>query len=346
MKLIRVLLLALATVAVGCSSDSVDDLIDDVEEQIGIVDGVSRKTIDVSRLGVNAFANDSRFGSASQQLKEVRDVLGIKHIRILFAWNDGVQSSPGAEPSFGFYDSIAAAIPSGVNAIVVITGLPSWMKDPSNWIDGNPRTTFVERWVRKVVNRYRSNGRIIGYQIWNEPNMTANPDNGALAVVNSPANYVEMLARAFSVIQDLASDKIVMNASTTAINQNYPDTLNYNRGMKDAGVLSFVNVFAFHYYGRQYEKFLLEDGARDFLNSLNVLLWATETGIQGVNNQLVYAEQTWPFLREKLPKLDRIYQYQFADSSAADSTFGLKTLDSDFPVSDLYIHLRDRSSAG
>ena len=318
--------------ACSCTSSTISDLIDTID--------VPRKTIDVSRLGTNAFTNDSRFGSISAQLTEVRDTLKLKHVRMLFNWDDNVQPSPSAQPNFGFYDALASGIPNGVDAIVVLTDLPSWMTDSGNWTDGNPRTTFVDQWVSKVAKRYASNPRIIGWQIWNEPNTSSNSDNSTMSFVDQPNNYVEMLARAYSVIKDVSPNKRVLNAATTAINQNFPDSVDYNRAMRDAGAVGFVDVWAVHYYGAQFENVVRGDGVADFLNGLSKPIWVTESGAQGVNSQLEYGERAWPFLIDKIPGIERIYQYQFTEASGADVTYGLRNLTAGLEVSDLYIYLR------
>ena len=79
----------------------------------------------------------------------------------------------------------------------------------------------------------------------------------------------------------------------------------------------------------------------DFLNGLSVPVWITESARQGVNQQLAYAETAWPFLRESVGRIERIYWFQFTSREAAGSTFGLKTPDPGAPVSDLYVWLRD-----
>jgi hypothetical protein len=83
-------------------------------------------------------------------------------------------------------------------------------------------------------------------------------------------------------------------------------------------------------------------GVADFLNGLPKPIWITESGAQGVNSQLEYGERVWPFLTDKIPGIERIYQYQFAEATPADVTYGLRNLSGDLPVSDLYVHLRDR----
>jgi hypothetical protein len=293
---------------------------------------------------VNAFANDARFGSIGAQFTEMRDTLRLKYVRVLFAWNDSVQPAPNAAPNFSFYDDIIEAIPSGVDALIVITGIPSWMQSPANWQQNNPRITFAERWVRKVVGRYKNNPAVVGFEIWNEPNMTANDNNIVMQLDQDPANYVELLAAAYGVVNDIAPNKLVVTAATTAINQGYPDALDYNRGMRDAGAQRFADVWGVHYYGKQYENVLRNNGVADFFGGISLPIWVTESGEQGVNNQLAYVEQAWPFLKEEIPGIKRFYYYQFTEATAAAVSYGLRTLDPAAPVSDLYVYLRDRAN--
>jgi hypothetical protein len=301
-----------------------------------------RKQIDTSIMGVNAFVNDARFGTIGEQFLEVKNTLRLNYVRVLFAWNDDVQPSPTAAPNFSFYDDIAAKLPNGTRAIVVLTGLPSWMSDPKNWAGGTARTAFVRQWVRKVAARYSRNRRITGYQIWNEPNDSANPDHTLLGIQDSPANYVEMLRRSYGVVQKQKGKKIVINAATTAINQGFPRALEYNNGMLAAGAEAYVKAWAVHYYGQQFENLLRPGGVEDSLNTIRKPIWITESGAQGVSEQLEYVERTWPFLKERIPKIQRFYLYQFTEATAADTTYGLRNLTEGFTVSDLYIYLRDR----
>src|SRR5690606_13419152 len=120
----------------------------DIEEALDIAEGVERRPIDTSRIGVNAFVNDRRFGSIGSQFLEVRDTLGLRYVRVLFAWTDGVQPSPQGSKNFSFYDAIVDALPPGVDALVVLASLHSWLGNPGNWREGNPRTNFVDERVR------------------------------------------------------------------------------------------------------------------------------------------------------------------------------------------------------
>jgi len=329
-------LILFALLVLGSACNKVDEALDVVGEP-------NRKTIDVSRLGANAFVNDGRFGSINAQFRELRDRLGIRHVRVLFAWTDGVQPTPSSSLNFSFYDDILDGLPSDMDALIILTDLPSWMTNPANWVGGNPRRTFVDKWVKPAAERYSRYARVTGFQIWNEPNDTANPDNNTLDVTTSPENYVELLSRAENVIRN-AGRKLVVSAATTAINQNYPESLNYNRGMRDAGALEVLDIWGMHYYGKQFENVKRDGGVADFFGGITKPVWVTESGAQGVNSQLAYGEQVWPFLRDEIPQIERIYQYQFTEATPSDVSYGMRTLDGDFPVSDLYIHLNERNS--
>jgi len=330
-----ILLLLCTCFLLSCNSSDVKDVLD-------LAEGVPRKTIDANRLGVNSFANDRRFGEISSQLNEVRDVLRLNYIRVLFAWSNEVQPTPLSNPDFSLYDEISSNLPPGTETLVVITGLPDWMSDPQNWMSGNPRTDFVEQWVKKVVNRYARNRRITAFEIWNEPNMESNRQNQVMGFLGSAENYVELLADSFNYIKSKAPTKLVVSAATTSINQDFPATIDYNRRMRDAGAQAYADIWAVHYYGKQFENVIRDGGVADFLNGLDKPIWITESGAQGVNEQLAYGEQVWPYLTEHIFGLQRIYQYQHTEATPAASTYGLRNLTSGFELSDLYVWLRDR----
>lgn len=303
---------------------------------------IPRRAIPYQLLGINAFANDQRFGSIRAQYNEVRSTLRLSRVRILMHWNDGIQSSPTAQPFFGFYDELVDSLPNGIQAAIIMVGVPSWMNDSRNWIDGNPRKTFVEKWVKPVASRYGRNRRVEAFQVWNEPNNPSFPENATLKVLTSPENYVELLALAHNTIRTAAPRKVIVNGATTAIAQNFPSTLNYNKEMIKAGALSFVDIFAIHYYGKQPERVLVPGGIGEFLRGIPKPLWVTESGAQGISNQREYAERIFPFLKEQIPNLRRIYLYQFTEATPATSTYGLRNLTPGLTLSDLYVTLRDR----
>ncbi len=340
--MIRHLFLFLASLLLlaGCGSSAVEDAIDDIEDAFEVVDGLDRKPITYSRMGVNAFANQMFAGGTCAQYQEIKNTLGLNFVRVLFNWDDNVQPTPNSSLNFSFYDQILSCIPDGMDALVILTSVPSWMNNSDNWVQGNPRLTFARKWAKQVAQRYAGNSKIRAYQVWNEPNNPSFGVNSTIQVLNSPENYIELVSLASNLIKNADGGKTIVSGATTAIAQNYPDTLNYNKSLVNGGILSAVDIFGIHYYGTNLEAFL--DGVRGFLNSVSKPIWVTESGRQGVNNQLAYAEQIWPYLRENVPGIGRIYYYRFAENTPADVSYGLRTPDEGFPVSDLYIALRDR----
>lgn len=328
-----VLGLIFLALASGCNSDSIQQAVD-------IADGVPRKTIDTDKLGTNAFANDARFGTPQQQFQEVSATLGLHYVRILANWDDGSDPGPSAPPNFGFLDSVVGSLPPDVDAIIVMTGTPSWLKNPSSWTGGSPATTFVNQWVAPIAARYSSNPRVIGLQVWNEPNQN-NADNQLMGFTTSAEAYVSMLRLAYGTIRAESPTKLVLTAATTSINQNFPTSLDYNRAMRDAGAQDLADVWAIHFYGKQYENVIRPRGVQDFVSGLHLPVWVTESGAQGVNAQLAYGEEVWPYLVDTMPKIERIYVYQFTEDSPPAITYGLRNTSSDAPVSDLYVWLRD-----
>lgn len=301
-----------------------------------------KKPVDTTTLGINAFVNDSRFGTIKNQFLEVKNTLGIKYVRILMNWDNNVQPTKGATPNFAFYDSMISNLPANMEAFAVITALPSWMKNSSNWIDGDPRKTFVELWVKKVAERYKSNPKFKGIQVWNEQNMLSNPDNTTLDLAGKPENYVSLMAMAYPAIKEIAPNMLVISSATTSIIQGYPNSLQYNRNMKTAGLERYIDVWSVHYYGKSIENIIRPGGVKSFLSKVTKPLWVTESGAQGTTKQREYVERYWTFLRSEIRNIKRMYFYQFTESSPANTTYGLRNLTPGKLISDFYIYLRER----
>lgn len=320
-------------VLMGCDSR-------DLERLTSSVSDPDKKPIDQSILGVNNFYVNSQIGSIDQQNNDIKNTLGIKHVRVLFAWTDDVQRDPEDSAYVGFYDEIIRKIPEGMDVLVVVAHTPGWITNSANWIDGNPRKTWVERWFKPLVKRYAGNSKIVGWEVWNEPDLTVVPSDMALGLEEA-ANYYEMLEMASRVVRTYDPGKKILIASTQSINQKFPNTLNYNKRLVSLGAESLVDVWNIHYYGKNYDTVVVSNGISDFLNTLTVPVWVTESGQKGIAEQLEYGQRTWPFLQEEIGNLERIYIYEYSSTAAVGETYGLRTNDQVNPVSDLYIYLRD-----
>ena len=343
LEVIRKTLLAVLLVngVAACGgSDQIKDAIDDIQDAVEITqDPPERRPIDVSKVGVNAFFNIPQLGTIDQQFSDIRGNLNLRFTRVLVAWTNGVQPSPNATPNYNFFDDIIEAIPSDVDVLLTIAHQPDWMTDPANWIDGDPIKTWVQRWFEPTVRRYANRRGVIAYQVFNEPdNPALVPADGSLNLIQ-PENYFNLLQRSSAVVRQLDPTALIVLGSTRSIQQDGGANLDYNERLRDLGAEDLVDIWGIHYYGKQYEKVILDGGVADFLNGLRTPVWVTESGERGQLNQLAYAETTWPFLLENIPSIQRIYYYQYGDTDPADVTFALRTPSS---VSDLYISLRDR----
>lgn len=302
------------------------------------LDPPGRKTIDVSRMGVNNFFVDPEFGSISGQYSDIKNNLKLKHVRVLFAWTDGVQPTPSSPLNYSFYDNIVNNRPAGVDLLLVLTHTPSWMSDSSNWIDGDPKKTFVEKWIKPTVARYKDSPGVIAYEVWNEPDLTVVPSDAVLGLT-IPENYMSMLVMAAPAIKAIDPNGLVVVAAPQSLQQNFPVNLNYSKRLKELGAENLVDIWNFHFYSTSFESVITQSGVADFLNGISRPIWLTESGENGPTKQLAYVETAWPFLREKVSGIDRIYYYQYGEKVPVEQNFGLRTTDPAFPGSDLYIYL-------
>ncbi|HMO17096.1 MAG TPA: cellulase family glycosylhydrolase [Oligoflexia bacterium] len=299
-----------------------------------------REPIQKELVGVNNFFVDREFGSISEQYDDISKTLGLRFVRVLFAWTDDVQRSPNTSPNFSFYDDILAKAPPDVDILVVLAHTPRWFSNPGTRIDPNPRLAWIEQWLKPTISRYRNHPRIIGFEIFNEPDLLILPQDAILDLQN-PENYFEMLAEGYRASKSIAPSKLAIMTGTTSIQQSFPTTLRYNQRLRDLGAESFTDVWNIHYYSSSYESVVTSNGVADFLNRIGKPVWVTESGAQGPNNQLAYVETAWPFLKSKIGSIERFYQYQYGETGPIETNYGLRTTNREFPLSDLYIHLRD-----
>ena len=284
------------------------------------------------RLGVqNEFLSNAK-GDAPAQGADIRNTLNLRHVRTSFFFNESYLPSEGSSPNFGRMDAILASIPADVDLLPVLAYAPGWLANRPDWKD-----VFVNRYVIPVLDRYGADGRIAGWEIWNEPDAFCNGNVAPPGVLDcSPEDYVDLVRRVAPEIR-LRSPAPVVGTATTSINQSFPRHFEFNERMVDVGLLNFIDVYTFHWYGSQLEK-LTFGGIADFLNDTGKPVWCTESGDQGSTNQLDHAEDVFPSLADEIDRLDRIYLYTYFDGAGPNETFGL--IASDGTESDLYQYLR------
>jgi hypothetical protein len=314
----------------------------DTKDLIGLaLSPPSRQPLQRELVGLNNFfVNKQDFGTINEQYQDITQNLGVRHIRVLFAWSDEVQPTPGSAPNYSFYDNIAAQAPADAELLVVIAHTPSWFTNPANRVDPNPRRAWIEQWLKPTIERYRNSPRIVGFEIFNEPDLIILPQDEVLGL-QEPENYFEMLQESYIASKRIAPNKLAIMTATTSIQQSFPTTLRYNQRLRDLGGEGFTDVWNIHYYSTSFETIVTSNGVGNFLNSIGKPIWVTESGKTGPNEQLAYVETAWPFLKSRIPSIERFYYYQYAENTPAEQNYGLRTTDRELPVSDLYLFLRD-----
>ena len=286
-------------------------------------------------LGVqNEFVNTPK-GAPLDQGNDIRNTLEIRHIRSSFFFDENYLRNEGASPDFSRFDTILAATPSDTDLLPILAYAPQWLANRSDW-----KQVFVNRYVIPVLDRYGNDGRIAGWEIWNEPDGFCNGRGAPRGVLDcTPEDYVDLVRRVVPEVRKRSGAPVV-GAATTSINQSYPSHLDFNKAMVNAGLLPLIDVYNFHWYGEQFEK-LTFGGIADFLNGTGKRVWDTESGEQGSTNQLDNAETVFPELKDKIDRLERIYIFTYFDGVGPADTFGLVAADG--TESDLYQFLRDNS---
>ena len=322
---VRALLAALCWVAACGLHGDVSDLGD-------LIFGSGGK-IPRDKLGVQDEFVGTPKGGPADQGNDIRNTLGVRHIRSSFFFDEGYLPSEGANPNFARFDAIVAAIPPDTDLLVILAYAPGWLANRADWKD-----VFINRYVVPVLDRYGNDGRIGGFEIWNEPDGFCNGNVAPRGVLDcSPEDYVDLVARVEPEIRARTGAPVVA-AATTSINQSFPDKFNFNKAMVGAGLLNFVDVYNFHWYGSQLEK-LTFGGIADFLNGTGKPVWCTESGQRGSTSQLGHASEVFPALDDDIKRLERIYVFTYFDGLGPDNTYGLVAQNG--VESDLYQYLRD-----
>jgi len=243
-----------------------------------------------------------------------------------------LQTEAKASALFSRFDAIMGSIPPDVDLLPILGYAPQWLANRPDWKD-----VFITRYVIPVLDRYGGDARIVGWEIWNEPDGFCNGRVAPPGVLDcSPQDYVDLVARVAPEVRK-RSGALIVGAATTSINQSFPGHFDYNKDMVGAGLLGFIDVYNFHWYGAQLEK-LSFGGIADFLNSTGKRVWCTESGEQGSTNQLGHARDVFPELDDEIDRLDRIYIFTYFDGQGPGNTFGLVA--NNGLESDLYQFLR------
>jgi len=169
---------------------------------------------------------------------------GFDTIVQVFPWRD-LHPRPGYFDWRASDDMVRVAQAERLELVVRLDMPPFWAtrRDPS---DLPFELDAYLDFVRALVTRYR--GYLLGYIIWNEPNL-AEEWGGWVA---APAQYVDVLCRAHAIVRRADPGALVIAAGLAPTNEFSPravDDREFLRQMMAAGAGKCFDVLAAHDYG-------------------------------------------------------------------------------------------------
>lgn len=211
----------------------------------------------VPPFGVNTFfeqeVDESKIRASMQLIHDA----GITFIRQEFPWESIEQPGKGQFWDYKYnhstwyqYDLIVnLAQQYGLQVVARLDTPPAWTRR-----DGNKRGSFAPPddyadygdFVSAVVSRYR--GKIIYYQLWNEPNIY--PEWGDQAV--SAADYVRLLKVGYASAKAAYPDAVVITAGlapTKEMTSRDLSDLVFLQQMYDSGARGHFDILAVQDYG-------------------------------------------------------------------------------------------------
>jgi hypothetical protein len=207
----------------------------------------------------------------------------------LFSWRQ-------IEPTQGEYhwqypdEVVQGAAYYGLNLVIRIDQQPQWAADAPLSVNAPPKNTAdYAHFVRTVAARYQ--GRVLGYIIWNEPNLSSDwggqrPD---------PAGYVALLKAGYQAVKVADPGALVISAGLASTDDHTATALDdraYLEAMYQDGAGPYFDILGAHPYGFAYPP----DDPRGAHQSLNMArlsdlrdimvshgdgnkpIWATEMG--------------------------------------------------------------------
>jgi len=196
------------------------------------------------------------------------NLMSFTHVKQSFAWKN-VQPQPDLW-TWGHADRMMNDIEQkNLNVIVRLGVVPDWAHpdlpslEDEIFKDAPPDDLDLWRtYCFNIADRYQ--GRIAGYQIWNEPNLAREWGNQRPDALG----YVELLRVCSEAIREADPSAVIISAGL-APNGQYDDMAHtedrYLQAMYDAGFQDYVDVVGAHVPGYTYPEYGPDDAERDGL---------------------------------------------------------------------------------
>ena len=335
-------------------------------------------------VGVNVFLEQEVEPDKRQLSLDLIRAAGITTIRQQVPWEqiEPVAKGQFVDPKFGnstwdnFDDIVQRANASHVQVVLRLDTSPRWAL-PASAPDGlGPPVNYDDYWdfVGQVAARYR--GRVKGYQVWNEPNLTSEwghqpPD---------PDGYARLLRGAWDRIHAADPAATVVMAAlapTLTNNADARDELQYLQSLYDGGARGTFDVLATQVYGlrggpddprmdRSDVTFSRPALVREVMvrnGDGGTRVWATEMGWNANPDWITeqHFGQVTPTLQarytvrgvhrigEQWPWLDLVcvwFWKRADDTNRGQDWFWFRLADPDFSLQPVYYALRDAAALG
>jgi polysaccharide biosynthesis protein PslG len=260
-----VLLLALAASAGATALDSLS--LDLKHRWVAATAGHTQPAVDLgpavatvaaspNPLGVNVFLEQEPEPAVRQRSLELLRAAGVGWIRQQLPWEQVEPTASGSyvDPVYGgstwekFDDIVDRANALGIQVVLRVDTSPRWALPAGASNGESPPLDDQDYWdfLTTVATRYR--GRVLGYQIWNEPNLSiewgGQPPNAA--------DYDRLLAGAADHIHAADPNAVVLMAAlapTLTEDASAQNELVYLQQLYDIGIPSSVDALAVQAYG-------------------------------------------------------------------------------------------------
>ncbi len=219
----------------------------------------------VNPFGINVFLEQEVEVAKREQIVQMVADAGFVWLRQEFPWEDieihgrgdfedrrndlDGDGEPDAVSAWDKYDNIVdLAEQHGLRLQVRLSNPPSWTHADPSLGDKGPPDDLQDyiNFATAVAERYQ--GRILHYQVWNEPNIY--PEWGERFV--DPVAYTDMLCQTYDALKQVDPEIVVVSgalAQTTAMDGRNLSDLFFLQRMLDAGAGECFDVLAAQGYG-------------------------------------------------------------------------------------------------
>ncbi len=347
--------------------------------QLPVMDGPAPPETVSNPVGVNVFLEQEADPAKRHRSLELLRAAGVGVIRQQLPWEQVEYAAKGNFDDVKFggsnwdrFDSILEDARSlDIQVVFRIDTTPRWALPPGATDGMSPPVDERDYWdfVQVAATRYR--GRVLAYQVWNEPNLDIEwgrrpPD---------PRSYARMLAGAAQRIRTADPQALVLMASlapTLTEDEHAQNDLRYLQALYDAGARGSFDVLGVQAYGlrggpddprvdqsdvtvsrpRLVREIMLRNGDGDRP------MWATEVG-WNVNPpsfqeqrfgrvtpvlQARYTVRAFERAREQWPWMQVLCVWFFKRADEAERSqdwYWFRLADPDFTLQPVYYALRD-----